>query len=267
MECNCKQCRGNRGIRPVEDVSAVEWARYEKAKRTTDPAKLRALLPPWIRAHMAAVKFPAPFEFIPGRPPVYPNLFTSLTAHSFSGWVAEWAGDENHWICTGIRRGAIVSRRLRRRRRTVPAGRWQVVKYGGSKMNAILKSPDSIRARDGAAGRGVVVETHYRLELLDRRALMDTTIYQGKLARYTGKSIKRDGQRLHEIELLEGPEKGRTKLTPRAPGYEVKNERLREALIMCHTSDGAMASRSHKYALRRLAAINELTAAALEVTK
>lgn len=83
MECNCKQCRGNRGIRPVEDVSAVEWARYEKAKRTTDPAKLRALLPPWIRAHMAAVKFPAPFEFIPGRPPVYPNLFTSLTAHSF----------------------------------------------------------------------------------------------------------------------------------------------------------------------------------------
>lgn len=47
------------GLRPVEDIQPQEWARLERARRTDDPRKLQALLPAWLKRHIAAGVMPA----------------------------------------------------------------------------------------------------------------------------------------------------------------------------------------------------------------
>lgn len=47
------------GLRPVEDIQPEEWARLQRARRTEDPRKLRALLPGWLKSHIAASVIPA----------------------------------------------------------------------------------------------------------------------------------------------------------------------------------------------------------------
>lgn len=47
------------GLRPVEDIQPQEWARLERARRTQDPRKLQALLPAWLKRHIAAGVMPA----------------------------------------------------------------------------------------------------------------------------------------------------------------------------------------------------------------
>lgn len=39
-------------LRPFEEIEAHEWARLERARRTTDPRKLAMLMPAWLKAHM-----------------------------------------------------------------------------------------------------------------------------------------------------------------------------------------------------------------------
>ena len=46
---------------------------------------------------------------------------------------------------------------------------------------------------------------------------MQTTYWNGDLARYTGKTMTLHGGLFYEVELLEGRLKGQTKVTQRAP--------------------------------------------------
>jgi hypothetical protein len=46
-------------LRQLEDIQPHEWARLERARRTSDPRKLAALLPAWLKAHLTAGRTPA----------------------------------------------------------------------------------------------------------------------------------------------------------------------------------------------------------------
>jgi len=52
-------------LRPLEDIEAHEWARWERGQRTNDIAKLRALLPAWLKRHIAQSLMPKrqPFDY------------------------------------------------------------------------------------------------------------------------------------------------------------------------------------------------------------
>ena len=55
---------------PADTIGADEWARIAKAKRLTN-GKIAALLPAWIKRHMAETKMPEKVEFIPHLAPKF----------------------------------------------------------------------------------------------------------------------------------------------------------------------------------------------------
>lgn len=68
------------GIRPFDDIDAVVWARYLKAKRTTDNKKLAAMLPAHIKRELFKPLPPIKYDltqFIPRA-----GLFTKQTLDS-----------------------------------------------------------------------------------------------------------------------------------------------------------------------------------------
>ena len=71
----CHICETSVGgtVRPCP-ATDMELAMLAKARRTTDPKKLSAMLPAWLKK--AIFKAPKPFVFIPGQPPVLPNFAT-----------------------------------------------------------------------------------------------------------------------------------------------------------------------------------------------
>ena len=72
-------------LRPFEDIEPNEWARLERARATTDPRKLAAMLPAWLKRDLALRAAPKPYVFVPNQPPVYPRLPTG----------AEWNAAHN----------------------------------------------------------------------------------------------------------------------------------------------------------------------------
>jgi hypothetical protein len=74
-------------IRPFADISAKEWARYQRAKGITDPAKLAALVPacnrPWTfpKSHGPDSVFTfAELRFVPDAPAKVKNLLSRRCA-------------------------------------------------------------------------------------------------------------------------------------------------------------------------------------------
>ena len=64
---------------PLRDtLTDVEIAKYRRAKMITDPRKLSAMLPAYIKTHMRNVAPPKPFIFEANRPPKFP----AWTTHS-----------------------------------------------------------------------------------------------------------------------------------------------------------------------------------------
>ena len=66
----------NEGLRPWETVTEAERARLLRARKSSG-SKLAALLPAWLKSHMAASKMPAPFK--PDFSVVLPSLKTPQT--------------------------------------------------------------------------------------------------------------------------------------------------------------------------------------------
>ena len=56
----------------MEPFTDEELDRLRHARTVTDPRKLAAMLPAWIKKHMAAVAWPKPFVFKSGQPPHFP---------------------------------------------------------------------------------------------------------------------------------------------------------------------------------------------------
>ena len=70
----------NFGLRPYDEIDAVELARYAKARRITDNRKLAAMLPAWVKRELRANYLP-PIEYdFSQRYPL--RLFTVLTPDS-----------------------------------------------------------------------------------------------------------------------------------------------------------------------------------------
>ena len=90
--------------RPVEDIAETEWAKYYKAKRINDTAKLRALLPSYIKTHIASVTIkPLVFDLTQQYPAYVRAMFTrprvgdSWDIENFKG-LGETARDYiNNW--------------------------------------------------------------------------------------------------------------------------------------------------------------------------
>ena len=51
------------GLRPYDDIDAVEFAKYYKAKRITDNKKLAAMLPSWIKRELWKPPEPVKYDF------------------------------------------------------------------------------------------------------------------------------------------------------------------------------------------------------------
>lgn len=64
-------------VMPLQsDLSDVALAKFKRAQKITDPKKLYAMLPNWIKAHdRAAAPKPRP-AFVPQKGPVFPPLPT-----------------------------------------------------------------------------------------------------------------------------------------------------------------------------------------------
>lgn len=73
QNCPCGEClpSANHGMRncPATDL---ELAQLKRARKLTDPKKIAALMPAWLKS--ALYKPPKPFVFVPDKKPVYPSL-------------------------------------------------------------------------------------------------------------------------------------------------------------------------------------------------
>lgn len=82
------------GLRPFADITAREWARYQRAKAIRDPQKLAALVPasskPWARParHDKGEFSFAELRHVPNAPARLPNLATRELPikRAFPGW-------------------------------------------------------------------------------------------------------------------------------------------------------------------------------------
>lgn len=70
-------------LRPYETIEPQEWARYAKARRVTGKA-LAALLPAYIKRHMAARTMPAKFK--PELAQRFPHIETGAQSRIKNGW-------------------------------------------------------------------------------------------------------------------------------------------------------------------------------------
>jgi hypothetical protein len=70
-DCSKAYANGWVKVRP-DPFTDDELDRLRHARNVTDPRKLAAMLPAWIKKHMAAVAWPRPFVFKYGQEPVYP---------------------------------------------------------------------------------------------------------------------------------------------------------------------------------------------------
>lgn len=74
--CPCGKCEPGPRKRGLRDCPAtdVELALLAKARRTTDPVKIAAFMPAWLKRSL--YKPPARFRFVPDKAPVLPRLPT-----------------------------------------------------------------------------------------------------------------------------------------------------------------------------------------------
>lgn len=74
--CPCGECKVPRNWtdRQVRDCPAtdMELTVLRRARRTTDPKKLAAMMPAWLKREL--YKPPKPFQFVPDKAPVYPSI-------------------------------------------------------------------------------------------------------------------------------------------------------------------------------------------------
>lgn len=76
--CPCGECKPFQKYNPavgkgIRDCPATdeELALLAKARRTTDPRKLAAIVPAWLKR--ALTPMPKPFVYVPDKVPVYPG--------------------------------------------------------------------------------------------------------------------------------------------------------------------------------------------------